>query len=113
MSAAAAWSYTSKATLWPLLGRDDWTGALLFGPPVVFACDYSAESLRLTDDAGVEFTTRQVLFTEFATAKQGDRVLIGESAEADPIAAGAFEVRAVTRYADTFDLAADDFRIAT
>jgi hypothetical protein len=29
------------------------------------------------------------------------------------VAAGAFEVRAVTRYADTFDQAADDYRITT
>jgi hypothetical protein len=113
MSSAARWSYTSTATLWPRLGRDDWTGLVAYGPPEAFACDYSAESKRMTDAAGVEFTTRQILFTELATAKQGDMVLIGESAVASPIAAGALEVRAVTRFADTFEQQADDWKIVT
>lgn len=113
MSAAANWSYTAKATLWPWLGRDDWTQRETFGPPEVFACDYSAESVRMVDGKGVEFTTRQILYTERADIKQGDRVLIGEISNPDPIAAGALEVRAITRDADTFDRAADDFKVAT
>lgn len=113
MSSAASWSYTSKATLWPLLGRDDWNRAPTFGAPVVFACDYSAESIRMTDDRGQEFTTRQVLHTERAGIKQGDMVLIGVSDVSTPQVAGAFEVRAVTRYADTFEQKADDYRVAT
>lgn len=113
MSAAASWSYTSKATLWPLLARSDWTGAKTFGPPVVFDCDYSAESVRMTDDLGIEFTSREILHTERADIKQGDMVLIGASAVADPVAAGAFEVRSVTRFADTFDKLADDWKVAT
>jgi hypothetical protein len=113
VSAAAAWSYTSKATLWALLGREDWTGKEIYGAPAVFACDYSAESMRMTDAKGVEFTTRQIIFTERADIKQGDMVLIGASALGDPIAAGAMEVRAVMRYADTFDQVADDFKVVT
>lgn len=113
MSAAANWSYSAKATLWPWLGRDDWTGVETFGPPEIFACDYSSESKRMTDAKGVEFTTRQIIYTERADVKQGDRVLIGMVATVDPIAAGAFEVRAVTRDADTFNRTADDFTIAT
>lgn len=111
MSSAARFSYTSRATIWPNLGRDDWSGLTTYGPPQVFACDYSAESVRMTDAKGVEFTTRQILFTELATAKQGDMVLIGESAVVSPIQAGALEVRAVTRYADTFKNEADDFKV--
>jgi len=61
MSAAAAWSYTSRATHWALTGVDDWTGAKTYSAPDVFACDYSAESTRMTDNKGVEFTTRQIL----------------------------------------------------
>lgn len=113
MSAAASWSYTSSATVWPRLSRADWSGVEAFGPPSTFPCDYSAESIRMTDAAGVEFVTKQLLFTERADIKQGDRVLIGASAEPDPIAAGALEVRAVMRWSDTFDRVADDFRIAT
>lgn len=113
MSAAANWSYTSRATHWPKLSRDDWTGAVVYGAPVAFACDYSAEAKRLTDEDGVEFTTRQVLHTERATVQRGDMVLIGTSTVASPITAGAFEVRSVTRYADTFDQVADDYMVAT
>lgn len=80
MSAAAAWSYTSSATHWRLTGIDDWTGAKTYGAPVVFACDYSAESVRMTDTKGVEFTTRQIIHTERSTIKQGDMVAIGEFA---------------------------------
>lgn len=113
MSAAASWSYTSKATVWPLLGRDDWSGVLTFGPPVVIECDYSADSVRMTDGKGVEFTTRQVVYTERDDIKQGDMLLIGESVLTNPLAAGAFEVRLVSRYADTFGQVADDFKVVT
>jgi len=113
MSSAASWSYTARATLWPWLGRDDWSRVETFGPPQAFDCDYTAESKRMTDAKGVEFTTRQMIYTERADIKQGDRVLIGESAEASPITAGALEVRVVTRYGDTFDRAADDFLVVT
>lgn len=113
MSAAAFWSYTAKATLWPLLGRDDWTGALTYGAPATFDCDYAADSQRLVDALGVEFTSRLLIYTERGDIKQGDMVLIGASALTDPAAAGADEVRAVTRWGDTLDRAADDYRVAT
>lgn len=43
----------------------------------------------------------------------GDRVLIGEHANPSPVAAGAWEVRAVKRSADTFDRIADDYELVT
>ena len=119
MSAAANWSYTSKATVWPRLERDDWTGALTYGPPSAFACDYSSKAMRSTDAGGsspltgVELALKQVIYTERADIKQGDMLLIGASATLDPIAAGAVEVRTVTRDADTFDGIADDYAIET
>lgn len=119
MSAAANWSYTAKATHWPRLGRDDWTGQESFGAPVHFDCDYKSEAVRSADAGGlspgtsVELALRQVLYTEYAAVKQGDFVLIGESNEASPITAGAVEVRTVVRDADTFDRVADDYRILT
>lgn len=67
----------------------------------------------MTDATGQEFVSRQVLYTERATIQPGDMVLIGAHAGADPVIAGAAEVRSVTRYADTFDLVADDYMIAT
>lgn len=114
MSAAAAWSYTSTATHWARTGRDDWTGSETWAAPVAFACDYKAAAERMTDGNGIEFTSRQQIYTERATISQGDMVLIGDhTATASPVTAGAFEVRSVTRYADTFDQLADDYLVAT
>lgn len=112
MSSLASWSYTAKATLWPLIAVDDWSRVGTFGPPSVFDCDYKAEAKRMTDAKGVEFTSSQVIYTERPDIKPGDRVLIGEHA-GDPIAAGAWEVRAVKRDADTFNREADDFQVVT
>lgn len=113
MSAAAAWSLTNTATHWAQAGFDDWTGARTWAAPVAFACDYKAEARTMTDATGQEFVSRQVLYTERATVQPGDMVLIGTHAGADPVAAGAAEVRSVTRFADTFDQQADDFVVAT
>lgn len=113
MSASANWSYTARATYWPLQSRDDWSGAKVYGAPVGFDCDYSAEAKNMIDAKGVEFTTRQIVFTEFDAVQPGDMLMIGESVEADPVAAGAFEVRAITRDADTFDRVADDLKVMT
>lgn len=112
MSASSAWANTSKFTHWALTGLDDWTGAKTYSAPEVYACDYSAKSERMTDANGIEFTSRQTIYTEFAGAKQGDMVLIGTHT-GDPITAKASEVRSVLRSADTFDQLADDFEVIT
>jgi len=112
MSSLSAWANTSKATHWPKTGFDDWTGAATYGAPVVFACDYSAESKRMTDANGIEFTSRQIVYTERATIVPGDMLLIGEHT-GDPITAKAFEVRSVMRNADTFEQVADDYEAVT
>lgn len=113
MSAAARWILTNTATHWAQSGFDDWTGSRTWAAPVAFSCDYKAEARTMTDANGQEFVSRQVLYTERATVQPGDMVLIGTHTGADPVAAGAAEVRSVTRYADTFDQVADDFMIAT
>lgn len=114
MSAAASWSYTATATLWPWLSRDDWTGKETFGPPELVDCDYSAKAERRTDGRGVEFVTRQLIYTERADIKQQDRILIGDhSGMLEPLAAGALEVRLVQRQADVFDRVADDWEVST
>lgn len=112
MSAAAAWANTATATLWALLSRGDWSGAPQFAAPVTISCDYTTDSKRLVDDAGQEFVSNLVIYTERAGIKQGDRILIGASA-GDPVAAGAVEVRRVMRYGDTLDRQADDYMVAT
>jgi hypothetical protein len=111
MSSAARWSYTAAATVWPLLSRDDWAGARAFGAPVAIACDYSGQARRVADAKGQEFTGRLTIYTERADIKPGDMVAIGAHSGADPLAAGAVEVRAVQRDADTFDRRADDYMV--
>jgi len=113
MSAVAAWSLTATATLWALSQRDAWSGAPVFDAPVQIACDYASDARLMRDSLGDEFTTREVIYTERADIKPGDRILIGASTAADPIAAGAREVRAVKRDADTFGRAADDYTVGT
>lgn len=54
-----------------------------------------------------------VIYTERATINEGDRVLIGATSAADPVAASAEEVKAVTRYSDTFEQARDDYEVVT
>jgi len=113
MSSAARWSYTKPATLWSQIAPAGWKGAPGFGGPVAFLCDYKAEARTLTNARGEEFVSRLQLYTERADIKPGDRVLIGASVAADPVSAGADEVMAVTRYADTLDGLAEDFMVAT
>jgi hypothetical protein len=113
MSSVARWSYTAKATHWPLQTAADWKGARAFGSPVEFACDYQAKAQNLTDANGREFVSRQQLYTEYAHIVVGDRVTIGESTAVDPVAAGAWEVKAVTRWGDTFERVSDDYMVAT
>lgn len=111
MSQLGSWSYTAAATIWRVTGRDDKTGKNVYASPEVIACDYQAKAERRTDDKGVEFVSRMSVYTEYATAKQGDYILIGSESVADPVAAGAALVRSVVRYADTFYRVADDYEI--
>lgn len=112
MSAAARWSYTAKATVWPAMPRDDWDGSAAFGAPVVIDCDYSSEAKVMRDAKGEEFVSALSIFTEYA-GKAGDMTALGDhSASATPVAT-ARAVRLVKQFADTFDRTADDFTLVT
>jgi len=113
MSSAARWANTAVATLWPLSGQADWTGAALFGGPQQFACDYQGKQMLATNSAGREFVSRLQIYTERADIKEGDRVLIGASTVQNPAMAGAFEVKGITRFGDTFERVADDYVVMT
>lgn len=114
MSAAASWANTATATHWARQARDGWTGGETFAAPVAFACDYKSEARKLVDASGAEFVSRHILYTERATIQRGDYVLIGSSTATDPtVVSGAEEVKAVTRFNDTFDRKADDYMVAT
>lgn len=113
MSSAASWANTSRATHWPRTAVDDWSRQATYGAPVGFDCDYSAEAKTVTDDAGQEFVTRQIIYTERTTIRRGDYVAIGESTATDPTVIDAQEVRAVKRYADTFENLVEDVVVYT
>jgi hypothetical protein len=115
MSAAANWSYTARATIWKNNGIDEW-GQPQFTTPVSFDCDYGGNTKTpkpLLSDAGREIVIKDTIWTEYSEARMGDYVLIGESTIADPIEAGADEVKSIDRYADTLERIADDYAIVT
>jgi len=113
MSNAAKWSYKFDITIWPNLGIDDWTGVTSWGAPVVFKGDYSAESKKMVSAGGNDFVSKQTIYTEYALAKEGDMLLIGNSTEVDPLIANAQEARLVLRYADTLEAGLEDFMLVT
>ena len=113
MSAAANWSYTAPCTIWRNLGIDEYGDPLGFSAPETIMCDYQGGLSAKIGDIGTEQVVKNTFWTEFSDATKGDYILIGESAESDPVAAGADEVMQVIRYADTFDRLADDYAVLT
>ncbi len=116
MSSVANWSYTAKATIWRkgAGGRDE-NGDPINGyaAPVIIMVDYEGGLSKRIGSMGAEIVVKNTVWTEFSLAAAGDYLLIGESTDADPVAAGADEVQQVIRYADTFERLADDFAILT
>ncbi|GKX60647.1 hypothetical protein [Leminorella grimontii] len=117
MSSIGNWICTAKVTFWRQTGKDKW-GKPTFDAPVVIMCDYGGDMDAVKtsvsqSNIGQEIVFKNTIWTEFSEAKKGDYILIGESSEPDPIAAGADEVVHVIRWADTFERIADDYAILT
>ncbi|HCL5537449.1 TPA: hypothetical protein N2N29_003523 [Citrobacter werkmanii] len=114
MSATANWSYTAKATVWRRLpGKDEYGDPNGYAAPEIILCDYEGGLSKRIGSLGAEIVVKNTVWTEFALAAAGDYLLIGVSTEADPVVAGADEVRQVIRYADTFERLSDDYAILT
>lgn len=114
MSSVANWSYTATATIWrKLAGNDEYGDPLGYAEPEQILCDYEGGLSKKLASLGAEIVVKNTVWTEFALATSGDYLLIGASTEADPVVAGADEVRQVIRYADTFERVADDYAILT
>lgn len=114
MSNVANWSYTATATIWrKLAGNDEYGDQLGYAAPEQILCDYEGGLSKRLASLGAEIVVKNTVWTEFALAAAGDYLLIGVSTEADPVVAGADEVRQVIRYADTFERLADDYAILT
>ncbi len=75
--------------------------------------DYSAQSERMVSASGNDFVSKQTVYTEYALAKEGDFVLIGESSDASPYNAMAQEVLLVLNYGDVFERTAPDYKLVT
>lgn len=113
MSSAANWSYTAPITFWKRLGDNEYGDSLGFSEPVVIMGDYQGGLSRKLGALGFDKAVKNTIWTEFAGADTGDYILIGESTEPDPIAAGADEIMQSIQYADTFERTADDWAIIT
>lgn len=113
MSSLASWSYTAPCTIWKPLGKDKRNQALGWSAPLVIMADYQGGLSKRLGDIGSEQVVKNTIWTEYAGAEMGDYLLIGESANPDPIDAGADRVMQAIRYADTFERLTDDYAILT
>ena len=113
MTIEANWSYTAKFTIWRVTGKSGPYNNPTYAPPEVYLCDYQGGISAALGDIGLDISRANTIWTEYANAKVGDYVLIGESSELNPLEAGADLVQFITRYADTFHRVAEDFAIVT
>jgi len=114
MSELARWSYTGKATFWKRLqGQDEYGDPMGFAAPVVIDCGFQGGLSRRIGNLGSELVVKNTIWTEFADADTGDYILIGISAEPDPLKAGADQIMQSVRFEDTFDRLVDDWAIIT
>lgn len=120
MSSLASWPYTARATIWRSLGKSESGDPLGYTSPVVIDCDYQGGLSRKIagvsaslGNLGNEVVVKNTFWTEYAETEAGDFIFIGESAEADPLIAGADQILQVIRYADTFERIADDYVLIT
>lgn len=78
MSSAAAWSYSNRATVTPLMGRDDFRGGVTWGEPYEIACTWTgqSESVSVAVDGGrvEEYVARNIIWTEDKRPKKGDKI---------------------------------------
>ena len=112
MSSISRWAYTAKATVWRVASDDEY-GAKVFYPPEIIYCDYGGDISKKIGAIGIGFAVKNTFYTEYDVANNGDYILLGESSAADPVSAGADEIKHIIRYADTFDRASDDFGLIT
>lgn len=111
MSATANWSYTARATIWAQTDTDEFSKPI-YGPPIIIDCDYGSKTRRKGAEAGREISVKLYVWTEYADAKMGDKLAIGEFDSPTPVD-DADMIIDIVRDADTFDRIADDYEIAT
>ena len=102
MSAIARWSYTQPCTIWRLTGKDKY-GKPTFSTPESLMCDYGFDKNLTTGTAGNEIAQKNTFWTEYQNASVGDFIMLGTITTADPLAAGADQIRNVVNYGNTLD----------
>lgn len=76
MSETASWSYTNKATVKPLIGKDHFTGGMKYGETYEIACTWVAKHELMRDDKGQEFVSSTVIYTEDKRPRPYDMIKI-------------------------------------
>lgn len=102
MSSITEWTYTEPCTVWRKTEADKY-GKPTFSAPEIILCDYGFNSDVKTDAKGNEINQKNTFWTEFPGAGIGDYILLGESALANPIEAGADEILNKINYGNTLD----------
>lgn len=104
MSVTGAATYTSVATIWRLVSNDGY-GKVFSGPEFIYCTYKTGVKQKYVDSTGSEFVPQSQIWTELKDKYTGailelptpnsDMILIGESAEPNPIDAGAKVIGAV------------------
>lgn len=75
---------------------------------------YAVTIERMKAASGNEFVSKMKFWTEYNAAKNGDFVAVGDfTAMANPLDAGAAEIRLVLRDQDVLENIADDYTLVT
>ena len=114
MSSTASWSYTNKATVWPLTGTDDWSGQDAYGTPYLIDCTWKGSDKIKRDADGNEFVSKDIYYTESELPKRKDMIAKGDQvATANPVDAGASEIQVVDEFDMSFFGEKPDYSIFT
>lgn len=106
MSSIARWSYKATLTVWPASSYDDY-GQPTFGTPYTLTGSWIFGGDLQTDDNGNEFVSRSKYYFELADGSsllpvREGYIMRGDiTGTADPIAAGAEQIKKVNGYDST------------
>lgn len=82
MSATANWSYTNKATVWPLTEQNGgWDNNLTYGDPYTIDCTWKGGGETAIDNQGQEFVSKMTFYHEDDRVKFGDLIAMGEGTD--------------------------------
>ncbi|WP_330983616.1 MULTISPECIES: hypothetical protein [Enterobacterales] len=126
MSDTAAWTYTNACTVYPIAGKDDWSGANSYGAPYLISATWGTDNALSgknfgQDELGTERVHNRTIYTEskyngesVRIPLEGDYIALGDRmTEADPIKAGADEITKVHEDDMSFFDEDPDYKVET